>query len=140
MKTEVYMISGMTCASCSSAVERVTRKIPGVEHSEVNLATNKLTITYDEASVTPDMIISKVDRAGFGAEQFVEKPREEIEKQEEEKEEALHVMKRRLIISIVLAVPLLYLSMGHMLPFPLPLPGFDNICAHLRQKVLYSGI
>ena len=124
MKTEVYMISGMTCASCSSAVERVTRKIPGVEHSEVNLATNKLTITYDEASVTPDMIISKVDRAGFGAEQFVEKPREEIEKQEEEKEEALHVMKRRLIISIVLAVPLLYLSMGHMLPFPLPLPGF----------------
>lgn len=118
------MISGMTCASCSSAVERVTRKIPGVEHSEVNLATNKLTITYDEASVTPDMIISKVDRAGFGAEQFVEKPREEIEKQEEEKEEALHVMKRRLIISIVLAVPLLYLSMGHMLPFPLPLPGF----------------
>lgn len=124
MKTEVYMISGMTCASCSSAVERVTRKIPGVEHSEVNLATNKLTITYNEASVTPDMIISKVDRAGFGAEQFVEKPREEIEKQEEEKEEALHVMKRRLIISIVLAVPLLYLSMGHMLPFPLPLPGF----------------
>lgn len=124
MKTEVYMISGMTCASCSSAVERVTRKIPGVEHSEVNLATNKLTITYDEASVTPDMIISKVDRAGFGAEQFVEKPREEIEKQVEEKEEALHVMKRRLIISIVLAVPLLYLSMGHMLPFPLPLPGF----------------
>ena len=124
MKTEVYMISGMTCASCSSAVERVTRKIPGVEHSEVNLATNKLTITYDEAAVTPDMIISKVDRAGFGAEQFVEKPREEIEKQEEEKEEALHVMKRRLVVSIVLAVPLLYLSMGHMLPFPLPLPGF----------------
>lgn len=124
MKTEVYMISGMTCASCSSAVERVTRKMPGVEHSEVNLATNKLTITYDEATVTPEMIISKVDRAGFGAEQFVEKPREEIEKQEEEKEEALHVMKRRLVISIVLAVPLLYLSMGHMLPFPLPLPGF----------------
>lgn len=124
MITEVYLISGMTCASCSSAVERVTRKLPGVEHSEVNLATNKLTITYDEAVLTPDMIIAKVDRAGFGAEPFVEKPKEEIKKQEEEKEEALHVMKRRLIISIVLAVPLLYLSMGHMLPFPLPLPGF----------------
>ena len=48
MKTEVYDIKGMTCASCSAAVERVTRKLEGVESSQVNLATNKMTITYDE--------------------------------------------------------------------------------------------
>ena len=49
MKTEVYDIEGMTCASCSAAVERVTRKLPGVENSAVNLVTKKLSITYDDA-------------------------------------------------------------------------------------------
>ena len=53
MKTEVYHIDGMSCAACSSAVERVTRKLNGVESSTVNLTNNKMTITYDEALVTP---------------------------------------------------------------------------------------
>ena len=47
MRTEVYDIEGMSCAACSSAVERVTRKLEGVESSDVNLTTNKMTITYD---------------------------------------------------------------------------------------------
>ena len=49
MKTEIFDIEGMTCASCSAAVERVTRKLPGVEKSEVNLVTKKLNILYDES-------------------------------------------------------------------------------------------
>ena len=81
-KTEVYHIDGMSCAACSSAVERVTRKLNGVESSSVNLTTNKMTITYDEALVTPDMIINKVEKAGFGARPFVE------EKNLKEQEEA----------------------------------------------------
>jgi len=68
VKKEVYLIKGMTCASCSSAVERVTRKMDGVAVSEVNLATNKMTIEYDETKLTPEAIIDRVDRAGFGAE------------------------------------------------------------------------
>ena len=67
MKTEVYNIEGMSCAACSSAVERVTRKIEGVENSSVNLTTAKMTITYDEAKVTQAMIEEKVERAGFKA-------------------------------------------------------------------------
>lgn len=60
MKEEVYIISGMSCAACSSAVERVTRKIDGVSRSEVNLTTGKMTIVYDEAKVKPKMIKDKV--------------------------------------------------------------------------------
>ena len=67
MVTETYVIKGMTCASCSSAVERVTRKMEGVSESNVNLATNRMTITYEERSVTPQDIMDRVERAGFEA-------------------------------------------------------------------------
>lgn len=124
MKKEVYCISGMTCASCSSAVERVTRKLAGVSRSEVNLATNKMTIEYDEGTLKPEDIIAKVERAGFGAELEHERAKEERLLEEQEAWEDLHKVRRRLIISIILAIPLLYISMGHMLPFTLPLPDF----------------
>ena len=78
MKKECYLIKGMTCASCSSAVERVTRKMDGVKESQVNLATNRMTIEYDEEKLKPEDIIAKVERAGFGAE--LEIP-EEIKKE-----------------------------------------------------------
>ena len=67
MKTEIYNIDGMSCAACSSAVERVTRRLEGVQESNVNLTTAKMTITYDEALVTQEMIEEKVDKAGFKA-------------------------------------------------------------------------
>ena len=126
MTTEIYHIEGMSCAACSSAVERVTRKLDGVEQSDVNLTTNRMTITYDETKVNQGMIEDKVKRAGFEASLLVEN--EDGRKQEEEasahQEELLHVAKRRLIVAVCFAVPLLYISMGHMLPFTLPLPAF----------------
>lgn len=130
MKQECYDITGMTCASCSAAVERVTRKMDGVEESNVNLATNKMTITYDEEKVSPDDIIQRVEKAGFGAqlEQIKEKEQEKEEKLEQE--EAEHKIRRRVIGSILFAVPLLYISMGHMLPFKLPLPDVLSMETH----------
>ena len=122
MKKEAYDISGMTCASCSSAVERVTRKLDGVTSSEVNLATNKMTIEYDENVLQPEAIIKKIERAGFGAELVKEKIQEEIEQERASASEDLKKIRRRLIISIIFAVPLLYVSMGHMIPVTLPLP------------------
>lgn len=132
MKTEQYHIDGMSCAACSSAVERVTRKLAGVESSNVNLTTNRMVITYDETQVTQDMICEKVSRAGFSASLIVE---EEQNKQKEEaewkqQEEQLHTAKRRVITAICFAVPLLYVSMGHMLPFPLPLPEMFHADTH----------
>lgn len=143
MKTEVYNITGMSCAACSSAVERVTRKLEGVKESSVNLTTAKMTITYDETAVTPDMIVGKVEKAGFGAALAAadKSLREQDEKLFKEQEEQLEVAKSRLIIAACFAVPLFYISMGHMLPFTLPLPGFLDMDTHplnfaLAQMIL----
>lgn len=145
VKTEVYDIKGMTCASCSAAVERVTGKLEGVESSQVNLATAKMTITYDESRLTPEQIIVRIQRAGFDAEKAHEKKKEEQKEEAAEAEEAQHKIRRRLILSIVLAVPLLYLSMGHMLPVKLPLPAVLDMHENplnfaLAQLILTVGI
>lgn len=145
MKTEVYDIKGMTCASCSAAVERVTGKQEGVESSQVNLATAKMTITYDESRLTPEQIIGRIQRAGFEAELAHDKKKEEQREEAAEAEEAQHKIRRRLILSIALAVPLLYLSMGHMLPVKLPLPAVLDMHENplnfaLAQLILTVGI
>ena len=123
MITQKYTITGMTCAACSSAVERVTRKMDGVVESNVNLTTALLTITYDETKVTPELIIKKVDRAGFGAEIYVEKPKVEDT-------ESVKQTRNRLICNLILIMPLLYICLGHMLPIPMPLPHFMDMHEH----------
>ena len=67
MKEEVYCIEGMTCAACSSAVERVTRRMEGVERSDVNLTTNKMTIVYQEDRVTPEQISPRSKKPAMGS-------------------------------------------------------------------------
>ena len=126
MTTQQYHIDGMSCAACSSAVERVTRKLTGVESSNVNLTTNRMVITYDEGQVTPEMICEKVSKAGFSASLIVEEEQNKQKEEEEwqQQEEQLAAVKRRVITAVCFAVPLLYISMGHMLPFTLPLPAF----------------
>lgn len=127
MTTQTFKITGMTCAACSSAVERVTRKMEGVSESNVNLTTALLTITYDEEKVSPEAIIKKVNRAGFGAELFVEKTKKEKKEEEENSQEAVRKTKHRLITNIILSIPLLYICIGHMLPITLPLPAFMDM-------------
>ena len=68
MKNEMYNMGGMSCASCSAAVERVTKMLPGVSESSVNLATNKLTISYDESTLSSEEIVKAITNIGFTAE------------------------------------------------------------------------
>lgn len=67
MKTESYKINGMTCAACAKAVERAVKKLPGATDVTVNLATEKLALTYDEAKIKPDDIKAAVTKAGYEA-------------------------------------------------------------------------
>jgi Cu+-exporting ATPase len=121
LRKEVYIIEGMNCAACSSAVERVTSKLEGVSISQVNLTTNKMTIEYDETVVTPQIIMTKVEKAGFKAIPNVE---EQVKtKNLKTDKEDIKQSKKRLIINGILSAILLYISMGHMIyPSLFPIP------------------
>lgn len=122
MKTETYIITGMHCAACSSAVERVTRKLEGVSRSDVNLTTGKMTIEYDDSKLGSQAIIAKVDKAGFGARQLGAPRDEAIDADAEEKKRAVAYRNERnsIIVALVLAAILMYISMGAMMGAPLP--------------------
>ncbi len=116
---EVYDIEGMSCAACSSAVERVTRKLEGVETSDVNLTTNKMTIEYDENIVNPALIMEKVEKAGFGIKKEEKEKNIKQTKEIDSEEQKEKNVKRGLIVSIILAILLMYVSMGHMIKLPI---------------------
>ena len=67
LQNKVFRIEGMTCASCAGAIERATRKIPGVVQADVNLATEKLTISFDGALASPKAIKQVVADTGYKA-------------------------------------------------------------------------
>lgn len=64
---ERYHISGMTCSACSSHVEKAVRKLTGIEKASVNLLTETMEVSYDEAQLTGDEITAAVEKAGYGA-------------------------------------------------------------------------
>ena len=151
MRQEQYEISGMHCAACSASVEKVTRRLEGVESSDVNLTTGIMTISYDEEKVTPEQIIKKVEKAGFGA-ALRQKEEQQAEDKANAEEAALRRRKMELIVSGCFSLVLLYVSMGQMLPFglpSLPVPEFADMHAHgvnfailqllLAIPVLYCG-
>lgn len=130
MKTEKYNVTGMTCAACQANVTRCVQKLDGVEDVNVSLLANQMTVSYDENKLRPENIISAVEGAGYGA-SSMEKAlgkdtdtgfRGEWQLRKKQAEDSRQSMKKRLIYSVVLLVPLMYIAMGSMLG--LPVPGF----------------
>ena len=111
-----FKVTGMTCAACSSRVERVLSKMEGVTKAEVNLATEDLHIDYDDSKLKIQDIIGKIEKAGYGAYEV----KEDTKIDDTDKEDAINSLKKRFVLSLVFAVPLLYISMGHMMGSPLP--------------------
>lgn len=121
-RSTVLAIDGMTCASCSAAVERALKKQPGVSSVSVNLATNKATLMYDPAQIKLGALKSAVEKAGYSARELIEGQKQDAEAQRRDAE--MKSMTQRLILAVVFAVPLLYIAMGHMVPsWKLPLPS-----------------
>ncbi|KEJ00688.1 ATPase [Clostridium botulinum A2B7 92] len=108
-------IEGMTCAACAKAVERVSRKLDGVQDANVNIATEKLDITFDKSKVSINDIKIAIEKAGYKA--LEEK---NIEEEKKGKEDAIKSLWRRFITSLIFAVPLLTISMGSMMGLKLP--------------------
>ncbi len=132
MIKEVYKIDGMNCAACANAVERATKKLPGVETSEVNLPLNQLTIFYDAKLTSSEDIVSKINRAGFEANLYKSPNKKESEDafldttKVDENLKNLKSEKNSLIASLFLAAVLFFLSMSQMLFPNFNLP--DIIC------------
>ncbi len=121
----------MTCASCSSAVERTLNKLEGVEKAQVNLATETATIAFDDSSLDLDGIKKAVQKIGYSVVETVDQ-----KTREEEKQRDLVNLGRRLIISTILTVFLLVLAMGPMLGLTLP---FSHLTNALLQLVFAAG-
>lgn len=142
MKKEKYTIGGMHCASCSAAVERAVHKLNGVEDVAVNLLTNSMQVSYDEGKLKSADIVQAVEQAGYTASIMpgsgggsaegvttaqgnsappLENPAlaGEAARRDFAEKERLDML-HRLQVSIFFCLPLFYLSMGHMMGWPLP--------------------
>jgi P-type Cu+ transporter len=122
LKTVELDIDGMSCSACSAAVERVTKKLPGMVSAGVNLATNRGVFEYDSSLVKLTEIKAAIEKAGYVPRDAHSETRDE---EEEKREKALRIMRIRLIIAGVFSLPVLYIAMGHMFPkLGVPLPAF----------------
>ena len=120
MRKETYDVTGMTCSSCVRHVEKAVEKQPGVKKVTVNLLKNSMIVDYDENKLNQAEIESAVSDAGYGANLRSKNADLTKDTEENSAQKEYESYKRRLIWSIVFTVPLIYLSMGHMLGWPLP--------------------
>ena len=114
MNKQQFQIEGMTCATCQMTIQRAVAQLPGVKTVHVNLITHAMQVEY-ENSLKPQTIIQEVKEAGYGAKIISKDQPEQFRKQQKI---SRSLMKRRLIISFVLLIPLMYLSMSMMLGLP----------------------
>ncbi|MDR1410376.1 MAG: cadmium-translocating P-type ATPase [Oscillospiraceae bacterium] len=121
MQTQILDIRGMTCAACSARIEKVLERKPGIASVSVNLTTEKALISFDPSVITVEDIIAAIEKIGY---QAILPPQEPArDKDRERKQQEIHTLWTKFIISAVFSVPLLYIAMAPMLkvvrlPFP----------------------
>src|SRR5690625_2537828 len=120
---KTFAINGMTCASCAQSVEKATEKLEGVYESNVNLATEKMIVEYDDSIVSVSDIIDAVSNVGYKAREDIDSGKAVDENQQKQDEKRKKIW-NRFLISAAFSIPLLYLAMGHMMGAPIP--GFLN--------------
>lgn len=114
LKTYTFKIEGMTCSACANRVERVTKKLDGVENSSVNFATENLTVNIDEDIIGYSKIKEAVDKAGY---KLIKEEEKDSGKSKIDESKLLLI---RFIVSACFSIPLLIITMGHMVGMPLP--------------------
>ncbi|MFP4317017.1 MAG: heavy metal translocating P-type ATPase [Desulfovibrionales bacterium] len=113
-------ITGMTCAACVRRVENAAKELEGVVDANVNLATETGKIVYDPDTISPRQIRNAIEEAGYGAELMGIKAGSISEHQQRETMQKLRILKRRLIPSMALTIPLFIIAMGEMVGLPMP--------------------
>lgn len=117
MKTK-FAIQGMTCSSCQTHVERAVSKLEGVKSANVNLLSNSMVVEYDETILNDDKIIKSVIDVGYGASSVKEDTKVSKKEPKIDNQDSIKSMKKRLTISIIFWIPLMYIAMYHMFPTP----------------------
>lgn len=121
-----FTVTGMTCAACQANVEKCVSRLDGVRSASVNLLSGDMQVMLDRTKTDSAAIIDAVRHIGYGAQIKREQggghgnPGADRSKRTNPHIETAKALKTRLIVSAVLLVPLMYLSMGHMLSLPLP--------------------
>ena len=137
-----YTVTGMSCAACSSRVEKAVSKVPGVTACSVSLLTNSMGV---EGEVPPETVIHAVEDAGYGAslkgQGTAAQAQSASEAEDALKDRETPVLKHRLIASLGFLAVLMYMSMGHMM-WGWPLPHFmdGNHVAMGLLQLLLAGI
>lgn len=108
-------VFGMTCAACSTRIEKVLNKQDGVKHATVNLTTESATIEYNPGLVDVKSLVDKIKNVGYDA-----KPKAEAKEKQTYKEKQLKNMKTKLIISVLLSAPLLLTMLVHLFGMSIP--------------------
>ena len=119
---EKYNVTGMTCAACQARVQKSVSNLTGVQECNVNLLKNSMVVTYDDKNVNSGQIIAAVEKAGYGAslQQAKGKSAAQAVSPVDTAKKEYETMKRRVIWYFVFTIPLFYISMGHMMGWPLP--------------------
>lgn len=120
VKTEGFDISGMSCAACSTRVEKNLAALDGVTQVGVNLLSGSMRITYDEACLVEHDIIKKVELLGYGARPHINAKDQRVSTADSDASTERLQSLRRLISSLIFTFPLFYLAMGEMASWPLP--------------------
>lgn len=137
MKTEKFNVTGMTCAACSAHVEKAVRGVPGVDTISVNLLMNNMMVSYGETA-TADAICQAVADAGYGASLA---GAEKVRQEEPFADHETPKLRRRLIASLCLLLPLMYVSMGHLMwGWPVPGAFAENSWAIALYQLLLTGL
>ncbi len=140
-----YDVTGMSCAACSNRIEKAVSKVPGVTSCSVSLLTNSMGV---DGTASPEAVIAAVEKAGYGAsekeahgDQAREKGGSMAAEEESLKDKETPKMKRRLIASLCFWIPLMYISMGHMMwNWPLPSVLAENHMAMGLIELLLTTI
>lgn len=131
---EQYNVTGMSCAACSARVEKAVSAVEGVKTCSVSLLTNSMSV---EGDVSPEVIISAVKAAGYGA-SLKGAAKQAASDDDSLADKETPALKRRLFASIGFLLVLMYFSMGHMM-LDLPVPAFfegNHIALGLMQMIL----
>lgn len=137
---EQYIVTGMSCAACQARVEKAVSKVPGVQSCSVSLLTNSMGV---EGSASSEQIIQAVEQAGYGAMEKGSRREASQESRIAAEQDALidretPKMKRRLTLSVLVLLPLMYITMGHNM-WGWPVPAFFNhnhLALGLTQMIL----